>query len=204
VLSIEPIVLARIALGRLGLVGKGDERDRRPTQDELDCLVAGFEFNPYQKIPVGRIMHFAVATAIRQDEISRIECADFDLQKKMLLVRERKDPRRKNGNNQRIPLLDVTRQRRPSEGRTIHHRGRSNPGGVTYKLAVAIKRKWDLVFENFGRTVLYTLAELEAGDRRNLVICRSSKILNGNELGQRNDHESSSKPPIGSWVISRR
>jgi hypothetical protein len=32
VLSIEPIVLARIALGRLGLVGKGNERDRRPTQ----------------------------------------------------------------------------------------------------------------------------------------------------------------------------
>ena len=108
VLSIEAIVLARIALGRLGLVGKGNERDRRPTQDELDRLVAGFEFNPYQKIPVGRIIRFAVATAMRQDEISRIECADFDPQKKMLLVRDRKDPRRKNGNNQRIPLLDVT------------------------------------------------------------------------------------------------
>src|SRR5271167_3154245 len=58
-----------------------------------------------------------------------------------------------------------------------------------------------IVFENFGRAVLYTLAELEAWDRKNLVICRSSKILSGNELGQRNDHESSSKPPIGSWVI---
>ena len=92
VLSIGPIVLARIALGRLGLVGKGNERDRRPTQDELDCLVAGFEFNPYQKIPVGRIIRFAVATAMRQDEISRIEWADFDPQKKMLLVRDRKDP----------------------------------------------------------------------------------------------------------------
>ena len=77
-------------------------------------------------------------------------------------------------------------------------------GGATCKLAVAIKRNRTIVFENFGRTVLYTLAELEAGDRRNLVICRSSKILNGNELGQRNDHESSSKPPIGSWVVSRR
>jgi integrase len=78
--------------GALGLVGKGNERDRRPTQDELDCLVAGFEFNPYQKIPVGRIIRFAVATAMRQDEISRIEWADFDPQKKMLLVRDRKDP----------------------------------------------------------------------------------------------------------------
>jgi hypothetical protein len=49
VLWIEPIVLARIVLGRLGLVGKGNERDRRSTQDELDRLVAGFKFNPYQK-----------------------------------------------------------------------------------------------------------------------------------------------------------
>jgi len=32
VLSTEPIDLARIALGRLGPVGKGDERNRRPTR----------------------------------------------------------------------------------------------------------------------------------------------------------------------------
>jgi integrase len=108
ILSVEPIVLARIALARLGLVGKGNERDRRPTQDELDCLVAAFEANPRQQIPVGRIIRFAVATAMRQDEIGRIEWTDFDPHKKMLLIRDRKDPRRKSGNNQRIPLLDVT------------------------------------------------------------------------------------------------
>ncbi|HEY2535004.1 MAG TPA: hypothetical protein VGJ20_45065 [Xanthobacteraceae bacterium] len=34
--AIEPIDLARIALARLGLIGKGNERDRRPTQDELN------------------------------------------------------------------------------------------------------------------------------------------------------------------------
>ncbi|MGO4870338.1 MAG: hypothetical protein ACLPGW_06955 [Roseiarcus sp.] len=43
ILSAEPIVLARIALARLGLVEKGNERDRRPTQNELDRLVAAFE-----------------------------------------------------------------------------------------------------------------------------------------------------------------
>jgi integrase len=105
ILSVEPVLLARIALARLGLVGKGNERDRRPTQDELDRLVTAFERNRFQKIPVGRIIRFAVATAMRQDEISRIGWADFDPQKKMLLMRDRKDPRRKSGNNQRIPLL---------------------------------------------------------------------------------------------------
>jgi hypothetical protein len=69
----RPIDLARIALGRLGLVGKGDERDRRPTQDELDRLISAFEANIRQQIPVGRVIQFAIATAIRQDEIARVE-----------------------------------------------------------------------------------------------------------------------------------
>jgi hypothetical protein len=61
----EPVLLARIALSRLGLVGKGDERDRRPTQDELDHLIAAFEANPRQQIPLGRIVRFAVAARHR-------------------------------------------------------------------------------------------------------------------------------------------
>lgn len=44
--KVEPVDLARIALKRLGLVGKGEERDRRPTQDELDRLIEHFEGNP--------------------------------------------------------------------------------------------------------------------------------------------------------------
>jgi integrase len=108
ILSIEPIALARIALARLGLVGKGNERERRPTQDELDRLIAAFDANRLQQIPVGRIIRFAIATAMRQDEICRIEWPDFDPHKKMLLIRDRKDPRRKSGNNQRIPLLNAT------------------------------------------------------------------------------------------------
>ncbi len=37
--SPEPVELARIALKRLGLVGKGRARDRRPTDDELKRLL---------------------------------------------------------------------------------------------------------------------------------------------------------------------
>lgn len=106
--STEPIDLARIALGRLGLVGKGDERDRRPTQDELDRIISSLEANIRQQIPVGRVIRFAVATAMRQDEIARVEWRDFDASNRMLLIRNRKDPRKKKGNDQRIPLLDVS------------------------------------------------------------------------------------------------
>jgi hypothetical protein len=75
---------------------------------ELDRLIAAFDANRRQQIPIGRIIRFVVATAMRQDEISRVEWADYDPQKKMLLIRDRKDPRTKSGNSQRIPLLNVT------------------------------------------------------------------------------------------------
>lgn len=106
-LSMEPVDLARIALNRLGLVGKGRERDRRPTQDELNLLIASYEEKPSQQIPVERIIRFAIATAMRQEEITRVVWDDYDPVEKMLLIRDRKDPRRKNGNHQRIPLLNL-------------------------------------------------------------------------------------------------
>jgi len=75
---VDQVDLARIALKRLGLVGKGRERDRRPTQDELDRLCAHFDGNPRQISPAGRIVRFAVATAMRQDEIMRVRWSDVD------------------------------------------------------------------------------------------------------------------------------
>ncbi|VTZ26427.1 Integrase (fragment) [Methylocella tundrae] len=72
-IRVEPVDLARLALKRLGLIGKGIERDRRPTQDELARLIAHFDGNPRQLIPVGSIIRFAVATAMRQDEICRAQ-----------------------------------------------------------------------------------------------------------------------------------
>ena len=105
---VEPVDLARIALKRLGLVGKGNERDRRPTDDELARLIAHFDGNPRQIIPMGWIIKFAVATAMRQEEICRVTWSDLNTRTKMLTIRDRKDPREKKGNDQRIPLLAVS------------------------------------------------------------------------------------------------
>lgn len=105
---VDHVDLARIALKRLGLVGKGRERDRRPTQDELDRLTAFFDGNPRQISPVGRIIRFAVATAMRQDEIMRVRWSDVEPRTRMLMIRDRKDPREKKGNDQRIPLFAAT------------------------------------------------------------------------------------------------
>jgi hypothetical protein len=104
-ISTEQVGLARIALKRLGLVGKGMERDRRPTEREVENLIALFEADERQIIPVGRIIQSAIATAMRLDEVCRVDWADVNERTRMLLVRDRKDPRNKQGNDQRIPLF---------------------------------------------------------------------------------------------------
>jgi integrase len=101
----EDVRLARIALSRLGLIGKGIERDRRPTQDEIDELIEYFENNSRQIIPMGRIIRFAIASAMRQGEICSPGWPDVDMKKRLILVRDRKDPRHKDGNNRKCRCL---------------------------------------------------------------------------------------------------
>lgn len=106
--STEPLDHARSALGRLGLVGKGTERDRRPLDDELGALFDFFDSNELLTIPMSRIVKFAIASAMRQEEICRVTWNDLDVRRKLLLIRDRKDPREKKGNHQRIPLLGIS------------------------------------------------------------------------------------------------
>lgn len=101
----DDLRLGRRALMRLGLVGKSTERDRRPTQNELDRLLRFFRFQKQLVIPMERIVKFAVATAMRQEEITRILFDDFDREASTILIRQRKHPRDKSTNNQLVPLV---------------------------------------------------------------------------------------------------
>ncbi|MAN73056.1 MAG: integrase [Henriciella sp.] len=104
----EEVQLARVALNRLGLIGKSRERDRRPTQEELDKLFAFFDANTRYLAPMSRIIRFAIATAMRQSEICSFEWDDVDMRRRIVTVRDRKDPRQKDGNHQKVPLVDLT------------------------------------------------------------------------------------------------
>lgn len=106
--NVEAVRLARVALRRLGLVGASDERDRRPTDKELERLFAHFDQNTRLTIPMTRVVRFAIATAMRIDEIFRIEWDTLDERTRTILVPDRKDPRKKDGNDQRVPLLAAT------------------------------------------------------------------------------------------------
>lgn len=107
-ISVEGVDLARVALKRLGLIGKGTERDRRPTTAELSRHFRCFEENVRLTMPMTRIVQFAIATALRLDEICRADWSDLDVDRRLLLIRDRKDPRNKACNDQRIPLFAAT------------------------------------------------------------------------------------------------
>ena len=104
----EAVRLGRVALRRLGLVGTANERDRRPTEEELKRLFAYFGANERLTIPMTRIVKFAIATAMRIDEIFRIQWETLDPRTRTITVPDRKDPRKKDGNHQRVPLLAAT------------------------------------------------------------------------------------------------
>jgi integrase len=95
----DPVGAAKPLLEHLGLVGPGRPRDRRPTPDELAALRAA--------VPalMRDIIDFAVGSCLRRGEIARLGWADLDTEKRLALIRDRKHPRRKTGNDEWIPLL---------------------------------------------------------------------------------------------------
>ncbi|MGE7197201.1 site-specific integrase [Brevundimonas naejangsanensis] len=71
-------------------------------------MISHFDDKPRQTIPMGAVIRFAIATAMRQEEIFKVVWDDYTARTKMLTIRDRKDPREKAGNDQRIPLLSVS------------------------------------------------------------------------------------------------
>lgn len=101
----DAVTAAMPTLRRLGAVAKPQERDRRPTPEELAELAAFFRYR-LAKIPMRDIVPFAVDTAMRLGEIVRLRWCDVRLgEKPMAMIRDRKDPKAKAGNDQWIPLL---------------------------------------------------------------------------------------------------
>lgn len=100
---------AREILKYMGLVGKSNQRDRRPTQDELDRLYSYFEGRRRDSvsIPMAEVVRFAVATAMRAGEIAGLLWRDVNEKDRTVVIQNRKHPSEKIGNNQTVPLLAI-------------------------------------------------------------------------------------------------
>jgi integrase len=101
---LDPLVMkdAAAVAKRLGLTSKSRQRDRRPTVDEMDRLMAHFAERMMRRhgvAPMDRIIAFALFSTRRLEEITRIEWVDFEPDARRIMVRDMKNPGDKAGNN---------------------------------------------------------------------------------------------------------
>ncbi|KJZ42041.1 site-specific integrase [Pseudomonas fluorescens] len=93
---------ARKVLRKLGYNMKSRERDRRPTQIELDKVLEHF-FEMLARRPtvihMPKIIAFAIFSTRRMDEICRILWEDLDEVRQAVKVRDMKNPGQKIGND---------------------------------------------------------------------------------------------------------
>jgi len=119
--NVSPSVVedAREILKYMGMVNRSNERDRRPTADEIDRLRAWF--GQHSKTLTPDLIDFILDSCFRPpSEITRLRWANLNEADKTIVINDRKDPRKKIGNNQTVPLLDrcmeiIQRQNRDSE-----------------------------------------------------------------------------------------
>lgn len=93
---------AQESLKRLGLVGKSEKRDRRPTVDEMNKLMQHFEDIKKRRPssnPMVKICIFGLFATRRQEEIVTIKWEDLDEKHSRILVRDMKHPGQKIGND---------------------------------------------------------------------------------------------------------
>jgi integrase len=96
---------ARESLKHRGLKTRSTEREREPTDDELARLYKHWRENGRQRIDMPLLCDFALATGMRLGEICRLQIEDVDRAAKTVIIRDRKDPQNKAGNDQKVPLL---------------------------------------------------------------------------------------------------
>jgi len=119
--NVSPSVVedAREILKYMGMVNRSNERDRRPTADEIDRLRAWF--GQHSKTLTPDLIDFILDSCFRPpSEITRLRWANLNEADKTIVINDRKDPRKKIGNNQTVPLLGrcmeiIQRQNRDSE-----------------------------------------------------------------------------------------
>lgn len=93
---------AMIAMRKLGIIAKGDSRDRRPTLEELNRLMNHFariKANRPKSMPMTMIILFAIFATRRQEEITRVTWVDYDKDRARQWVRDMKHPGDKQGND---------------------------------------------------------------------------------------------------------
>jgi integrase len=146
------------------LIGKSDKRTRRPTENEIERLKEGLlkrqnvRSNGKIRIPFIDILDFSILTCMRIGEVCALRWEDLNEDHKTIIVRDRKDPRKKEGNHMIAPLLagsfDIAKKQPQTSELIFPYNSRSVTAGfqrVRNELGIEDLRYHDLRREGASR-----------------------------------------------------
>lgn len=173
---------ARPLLNHLHLIAGGNQRVRRPNADELTRLFEYFRQHVDRThLRMEDIVRAAITMGLRRGELFRVVWSDLDRDKKLLLVRDRKHPRQKKGNDQWVPLIGdaweiVERQPRTEDPRIFPFNRQTV--SKYFKTACDALGIPDLHFHDMRREAASSLLEAGWSDRDvKMVTGHSSKVF---------------------------
>lgn len=144
-----------------GLIAKSAKRSRRPTAVEIEKLKLGLAARSDQRaahIPYIDLLDFSILSCMRIGEVCRITWDDVDDEQKAVIVRDRKDPRKKAGNHMLVPLLggawEILQKQPRNDARVFPYNERSVTAGfqrVRNELGITDLRYHDLRREGASR-----------------------------------------------------
>lgn len=98
-IPVSEVIDAMEVLWEDEILARSAERDRRPSLVELDKILSAAYSNNNQKIPVIKLVAFAIFSSRRLGEICRLRWDDINTVDRKILVREMKHPRKKKKND---------------------------------------------------------------------------------------------------------
>lgn len=171
-----------------GLIARSKGRTRRPSKLELSNIMDGLkerESHRAGRIPYSSIVPFSILSCLRIGELCQLKLSDYDPDKKTLVVRDRKHPTKKIGNDSILPLCDemveiIEAQPKSLDGRIFPYNAQSVSAGwqrVRNKLEITDLCYRDLRAEGASRLI-------EAG----MDIAIVAKITNHKDLRILQEH----------------
>lgn len=103
--GVEPLAQAVDALQRVGTVARSENRDRRPSPQELAALVKDFErmsFHPSTILPMQIIVPLAIEFPRRRGELLDMRWDDLNRRRKIITLRDTKHPHKPR--TEQVPL----------------------------------------------------------------------------------------------------
>lgn len=107
-LNVNPDITVDVkrSLKQRGLRVRSTERTRVASPEEIEKLAGHYRKMQRAQIDMIAVMEFATLTSLRQEEICALSIEDVDLERRVMVVRDRKHPTDKRGNHSVVPILD--------------------------------------------------------------------------------------------------